>query len=848
MPIDLEYLRFCRAGHPFYSPVDTSKASKRLDDGLELPKGWMSRRDTPWTMCWKPDAEALPEQGWKVHISATRKNSRRVLAKAFNFCINSGIAFKYLSTEADFDSQNSKYADRGAAGKFVTIYPASNEDFRLTLENLDEYLEGEEGPYILSDKRWKQTPVFYRYGAFKPSAPGSKYISSLKTLDGREVEDVRRPTYILPDWVEVPAFLNSTNNSDVDVDFPFKMESALHFSNGGGVYIATALTDEFVSTGTKVVLKEARPHAAVDTEGHDAVHRLNHEVRVLRELEPTGYVPKCYGVFKAWEHTFAVLEHIPGHDLKRTWMLRTPVLNPAPWNLHDEGHLKWLANTVNELDNALDAFHSRGWLLGDIHPKNVVMQDGVHPKFIDFEFAHALDPVWRSAQGAPGYEPAPGLGGVDADRWSLGVVELDLLLPQATLVDQGNFYKIAEVLDAAESSLGIDPSITDRIRQKTINRLTDTAPPDGPDPRSLSVNGMISAFASGILANINLDTDGPAIPADIAVYKEDKDQARVGYPFGLTGTLGALGVAGYALPDAKRVQAQQWITDRFDAIHSRGFSGRDGIELGLRQAGYLSVLDAVRTIKVPRPNDNSYWSGWAGVGLHALQDPFYTADDIEEAAEELQLLLEADTNDDKAAGLLHGWSAAAIFWALAYEQYEQRPQFIEHCIAAIKRDLAQCNETTKGTIELDEGWRTLPYLGTGSIAIGIAIRELNRVTGRKEFQHELSKIHAAATYNQYGQGGYAYGVSGFLPYLNLCAKLGDHESQEVTISHLDALRLHSICKDGGLLIRGNQGLRLSCDFLTGAAGVVGALASLEGRWSGIPFLPGTGNINYEERG
>lgn len=76
---------------------------------------------------------------------------------------------------------------------------------------------------------------------------------------------------------------------------------------------------------------------------------------------------------------------------------------------------------------------------------------------------------------------------------------------------------------------------------------------------------------------------------------------------------------------------------------------------------------------------------------------------------------------------------------------------------------------------------------------------------------------------------------GFLTFLNAKDDKSKLEYQVIN-SYCDSLRLFIIPSKGGFYVRGNQGLKLSCDFLTGSAGVLGSLAALQGKWSGIPFL------------
>ena len=66
---------------------------------------------------------------------------------------------------------------------------------------------------------------------------------------------------------------------------PYAIDRVLHFSNGGGVYLARD-----TRTGEAVVLKEARPHAGVDARGHDAVRPLDSDLTLnaVRNGEAIG--------------------------------------------------------------------------------------------------------------------------------------------------------------------------------------------------------------------------------------------------------------------------------------------------------------------------------------------------------------------------------------------------------------------------------------------------------------------------------------------------------------------------------------------------------------------------------
>ncbi|HXL96689.1 MAG TPA: hypothetical protein VN969_47895 [Streptosporangiaceae bacterium] len=185
------------------------------------------------------------------------------------------------------------------AGKIVTIYPADEAACERILADLGQLLDGEPGPYILSDLRYGAGPLYVRYGGFTEQhcldARG-ELVPAIEDLAGNLVPDVRAPVFSMPAWVQLPSFLASSmaarNAATID-ELPYEIVDVLHFSNGGGVY---AGTDR--QTGERVILKEARPYAGLAADGSDAVARLRREHDVLRALSGLGIAPEVRGYFE----------------------------------------------------------------------------------------------------------------------------------------------------------------------------------------------------------------------------------------------------------------------------------------------------------------------------------------------------------------------------------------------------------------------------------------------------------------------------------------------------------------------------------------------------------------------
>jgi hypothetical protein len=113
-----------------------------------------------------PRDPVLPAQGWKIHASADVDGAPGTLAVIWEYCVATGIPFKFIRSKELFFLRNVKYAPRGASGKLVTIYPTDDAQLETVLTELGAALEGHRGPYILSDLRWGAGPLYVRYGGF----------------------------------------------------------------------------------------------------------------------------------------------------------------------------------------------------------------------------------------------------------------------------------------------------------------------------------------------------------------------------------------------------------------------------------------------------------------------------------------------------------------------------------------------------------------------------------------------------------------------------------------------------------------------------------------------------------
>uniref|UniRef100_UPI000A7B00E8 class III lanthionine synthetase LanKC n=1 Tax=Streptomyces acidiscabies TaxID=42234 RepID=UPI000A7B00E8 len=453
---------FLAPGTPFFDRTEAD-ASDPDDDFLasEPPADWSCHTGTDWTML-TPHGYQLPAQGWKVHVSATSENARTVLDRSWEWLVGQRMAFKFIRSRQVLSRRNGKYGDRGASGKFITIYPEDEARLASVLGELGELLDGERGPYILSDLRWRSGPLYVRYGGFvarvMKTAKGET-VPCIEDPEGRLVPDVRGPSFRPPEWVTIPECLApamEARNAGTLHDFPYRAERALHFSNGGGVYRGTD-----TRTGEPVLLREARPLAGIDTHGEDAVARLVRERDCLERLAGLPWVPRLIEARVGHEHHFLVREFVEGETLA----IRTTRDNPAspgadPSRTAD--YTRWAIDALNQIDEGIQAMHARGVIFGDLHPGNIMVRPDDSIAFIDLETA-TTDLTSRQIHAAPGFAAPPTHRGTAIDRYALGCLRIALFTPLTSLLAWGP-EKLDQLIDLIESRYPVPGDFGAKVR------------------------------------------------------------------------------------------------------------------------------------------------------------------------------------------------------------------------------------------------------------------------------------------------------------------------------------------------------------------------------------------------
>ncbi|MEW4221797.1 class III lanthionine synthetase LanKC [Rossellomorea marisflavi] len=397
---------------------------------------WKVKRSNLWFYA-HPDGVELPLQGWKIHISATIENYKEILKKSVEYLVANSIPFKFLVDKLSLKFMNSKLQNRGSSGKFITVYPQNEEHFKEIIIGLYRILEGFSGPYILSDKRYKDCKVlYYRYGGIKANLKLNfkgemDYV--LVSPDGNHIMDPRYAYWNPPYWIKSDPFdkeeLVSDSEGQVAINDRYLIEKALSFSVTGGVYLAWD-----VKTNKKVILKEARPFTHNEENNGDAISRLEKEFEILEELKGLNLVPEPLEKFYAWEHMFIAIEYFEGVELAGHITSNNPLIRKGASSERIRKYTKDLLNIWKQLSHYIKKIHERNIIIGDLSLKNILISETGHPfnlMIIDLEGAWRENFDKPSLLSTPGFIPS--LEKIDKDKtrdiFALGALMLGSLFP-----------------------------------------------------------------------------------------------------------------------------------------------------------------------------------------------------------------------------------------------------------------------------------------------------------------------------------------------------------------------------------------------------------------------------------
>jgi len=363
----------------------------------------------------RPLRDSDPRQGWKIHVSGTVLSACDVFETVAPYLRKIGVAFKAPSTLEDLIRINTGlFKGYSQVGKFITIYPRNDDEFRKVIFALYRRIPGKPAaPAVPFEFRYKNSNIYFRYGAFIHSSdrPGM-----LEAPAGHFVPD--RRDVPCPEWVIPPIECDGAVPSlSSPLSTRYQVFRALSQRGKGGVYEAIDTQSLFVR---HVILKEGRRGGETDWSGLDGAGKIIREAEALKSLRMASVlVPEPLDGFEIDRHQYLVLEKLDGKTLHEFLSGRKRRLR-----------MSVALNICKQLAAVVDRIHKAGWIWRDCKPANFIISNDKTIRPIDFEGAcrdgEFVNHFWFS----PNFSAPEVLGHIEdsqlnanvaADLFSLGV-------------------------------------------------------------------------------------------------------------------------------------------------------------------------------------------------------------------------------------------------------------------------------------------------------------------------------------------------------------------------------------------------------------------------------------------
>jgi serine/threonine protein kinase len=817
-----------------------------------VPASWELRRNEVWMHCGSSDA-CYPAQGWKLHISAGITDARAILRTVVPVLVRWRVPFKFAADGHLLRMMTSKQWPRGMAGKFITAYPANEEQFIRLMEELDSALTGFTGPHILSDTRYRSNPVlYYRYGGLSRTNAlmvNGRSKAVILAADGSAYHDQRLPYANNPEWVKDPV-ANAVGDAGKPVlkNGRYEVISALAFSASGGVYKATDTHNR-----RTVVIKEARPLTNVLRSGSDAVSLLKKEHRLLTTLSGTGITPEPIDFFREWEHCFLVEEWFDGQPLRSWANTHCLALRTRATALDVRLFYEWFRDTYSRVAKLFEVLHENNIVFCDVSHHNILVRatDG-EMRMIDLEAAYEDGVDEPTPLFTPGFAPSEAAAGLTVQReddyYGLGALMLAGLMPINALM-----YIKPTAHHVFTKALVRDLGLPDTVERAIFGLMSSDRKSRIHPAQARSVLSMevscgetaVSDDESGQVDEILLDRI-----ANYALSFADYDRVDRLFPADpevfstnpLSVAHGACGVA-YAIHRLKGQVPEKvldWINRQspLPELYPPGlYLGLAGIAWVHLELGFVSYAEELSRAAGQHPlslDSPDLFYGAAGWALTLLKVFLRTGNEwfLSKAVEVGEYLIRIAQRGEQGCcwpsagriyyGLGHGASGVALFLLYLY-LVTSREEFLEAGRGGMEYEL------THGIVTRDGGltWRiheghptTVPYLRYGSAGVGMSLLRYWSVTGERTYRDALDQILVDADRKYAIFPGMYFGLSGLGEFfLDMVQFTGDRKYLREARKVAAGIMLFAIDTPEGTAFPGEELLRISCDYATGSAGV-----------------------------
>lgn len=335
-----------------------------------------------------PVGTGLLEQGWKLHISSTVRDSVDILRITIPFLVHQQCKFKIIRTHDLLRQLNHGIFGMSQIGKFITIYPQNDEMAVHIAEKIDQYIDDYIGPSVPSDlPLHDKSNVFYRYGSFSNKVLqllNGETVHALSSPSGALIPDQRRLFYVPPVGVSNPFPPQNIPASGVRL----LGDRYIILANASRTARGWVLLAHDVDANRPCAIKQAMIRPQVGLHDLEPSDMLRREFATLQELVELEIFPHPLDLFEDTKCVNLVMDYIDGFTLPEYLADRRARSGPKVV----EGDV----NLARRIGIHLETLHKNGMVFRDLKSSNIIIQSDLTVRFVDAEH------VYRQSESIPG--------------------------------------------------------------------------------------------------------------------------------------------------------------------------------------------------------------------------------------------------------------------------------------------------------------------------------------------------------------------------------------------------------------------------------------------------------------